>query len=135
MNFTRTTSYSLHVLSYMARNESVRMSASYLHRKLKIPYAYLRSILGNLSRNGLINGQNGRNGGFILSRDKSAIYLSNIIEATEGLDSINKCIMGFSKCPFNYGCFMHPVWTKMRAEIIHTLKKTSLADLIIGKDQ
>lgn len=134
MNFTKTTSYSLNVLSYMAEHESDRMSATYLHRKLNIPYSYLRSILGNLSRNGLINGINGRNGGFMLSREKSAIFLADIIEATEGLDSINTCIMGFSKCPFNYGCFMHPIWTKMRTDILNILKKTSLADLLTVKN-
>jgi len=133
MNFSKTTSYSLNVLSYMAQHDSVRMSASYLYKKLHIPYSYLRTILGNLSRNGLVIGTKGRNGGFRLSRDRSAIFLSDIIEASEGLDSFNKCIMGFNECPFNYGCFMHPIWIKMRAEILNMLQKTSLAYLLTGK--
>lgn len=133
MNFTKTTSYSLNVLSYMAQNDSARMSASYLHNKLQIPYSYLRTILGDLSKDGLVNGTKGRNGGFRLSRNKSAIFLSDIIEATEGLESFNKCLMGFNECPFNYGCFMHPVWIKIRSDILNLLKKTSLDDLLIGK--
>jgi len=133
MNFSKTTSYSINVLSYMAQHDGARMSASYLNSKLNIPYSYLRSILGDLSRNRLINGIKGRNGGFILSRDKSAIFLAEIIEVTEGLNNFSKCIMGFNECPFNYGCFMHPIWIKMRADILDVLYKTSLGDLIIEK--
>jgi DNA-binding IscR family transcriptional regulator len=41
--------------------------------------------------------------------------------------------MGFKKCPFNYGCFMHPVWIKIRSEILDLLRKTSLDDLLTGE--
>jgi len=77
-----------------AKHENLRMSARYLHGRLKIPYPYLRAILGELSRKRLIEGMKGRNGGFKLSRDKSIIFLADIIEATEGLESFSKCIMG-----------------------------------------
>ncbi len=112
---------------------NIRMSASYLHSKLNIPYSYLRTVLGDLSKNNLINGVNGRNGGFRLSRDKSAIFLADIVEVTEGLESFNKCVMGFDECPFNYSCYMHPIWIRMRTEILNVLKQTSLADLLPGK--
>jgi Rrf2 family protein len=130
MNFAKTTSYSLNVLSYLAKHENIIMSASYLHEKLGIPYSYLRQVLGKLSKKGFIDSTRGSTGGFVISRDISTIYLSDIIEATEGMDSFNRCIMGFSKCPFNYGCSIHPVWVEMRMNIINVLKKTSLADLI-----
>jgi DNA-binding IscR family transcriptional regulator len=100
----------------MAERDSIRMSASYLHNKLHIPYSYLRTVLGDLSKSKLIKGVNGRNGGFTLNRDKS-----------------NKCIMGFEKCPFNYSCYLHPIWIRMRNEILNVLKQTSLADLLPDK--
>ncbi len=133
MNFTKTTSYSLNILSYMAEHDKIRMSASYLHNKLHIPYSYLRTVLGDLSKSNLINGVNGRNGGFTLSRDKSTIFLADIVQASEGLESFNKCIMGFEKCPFNYSCYLHPIWIRMRNEILNVLNQTSLADLLPDK--
>lgn len=117
----------------MAEHNSMRMSAIYLHGKLNIPYSYLRRVLGDLSKNNLINGTSGRNGGFRLNRDKSAIFLADIVEVTEGLESFSKCVMGFDECPFNYGCNMHPIWVRMRSEILNVLKQTSLADLLSGK--
>lgn len=134
MNFTRTTSYSIHVLSYMARYDHEKMSASHLHIQLKIPYSYLRTIMGSLTRSHLVDSIKGRNGGFRLGKDKTEIFMADIIEATEGLASLNKCLMGFSECPFNQQCHIHPVWMRMKEEILSILKKTSLADLLIKSE-
>jgi Rrf2 family protein len=133
MNFSKTTSYSLNILSYMAQNDKVRMSAAYLHNELHIPYSYLRALLSELSKSGLVTGIKGRNGGFRLNRDKSQIFLTEIIEATEGPDSFNTCIMGFKECPFNYRCLIHPVWVKMKSEMLELLRTTSLDDLFTGE--
>jgi len=130
MNFSKTASYSLNVLSYMATNSEVHMSAAYLHDKLKIPYPYLRQILSNLSKNGFIQSIRGRNGGFEFSKPKENIFLADIIDSTDGLASLNKCVLGFNQCPFNEECAMHSVWEKTRNNIIKVLKETSLADLM-----
>jgi Rrf2 family transcriptional regulator, iron-sulfur cluster assembly transcription factor len=130
MNFSKTASYSLNVLSYMATHEDVNMSAAYLHKQLTIPYPYLRQILTNLSKSGFIYSTRGRSGGFAFSKDKSEIFLADILEATDGLASLNKCILGFRECPFNNECSMHSVWESTRNNILNVLKKTSLADLI-----
>ncbi len=130
MNFSKTTSYALNVLSYMSQNENALMSASYLHNELNIPYAYLRTLLTLLARNNIIISTKGRNGGYKLGRHKSEIFLSDIIDATEGMESFSRCVMGFEKCPFNFGCFIHPVWIRIRTDILALLKGTSLADLL-----
>jgi DNA-binding IscR family transcriptional regulator len=41
--------------------------------------------------------------------------------------------MGFDECPFNYSCYLHPIWIRMRNEILNVLKQTSLADLLPDK--
>ena len=133
MNFNKTTSYSLNILSYMAKNEQNTMSANYLNKKLKIPYSYLRQVLSGLSKSGFIQSTKGRNGGFIISKDINSIYLIDVIKSTEGMESFDKCIMGFDVCPFSNPCAMHNLWTNAKAEIINVLKNTSLGDLIKTK--
>lgn len=130
MNFSKTASYSLNILSYMATHEEDNMSAAYLHKKLSIPYPYLRQVLLSLSHSGFITSTRGRSGGYTLSRDIRNISLADIIDATDGLDSMNKCILGFNKCPFNNECSMHNIWESTRNNIIKVLSETSLADLI-----
>jgi Rrf2 family transcriptional regulator, iron-sulfur cluster assembly transcription factor len=133
MNFSKTASYSLNVLIYMAAHEDGNMSAAFLFEKLAIPYSYLRRILTGLSKNGFIRSIRGRSGGFALGKAKEEIFLADIIEATDGLESLNKCILGFTSCPFNFECSMHPVWETTRNRILKVLKETSLAHVIAGK--
>jgi Rrf2 family iron-sulfur cluster assembly transcriptional regulator len=131
MNFSKTASYSLSVLSYMATHNEGKMSAAFLHDKLNIPYPYLRQVLTNLSRKGFIYSSRGRDGGFSFSKDTRSISLADIIDATDGFESLNKCILGFIDCPFSNHCSMHSVWEDTRNNIIRVLKETSLADLKI----
>jgi Rrf2 family protein len=129
MNFSKTASYSLNVLSYMATHNDENMSAKFLHEKLDIPYPYLRQVLTNLSRNGFIKSIRGRSGGFAFSKQKEEITLADIIESTDGLEILNKCVLGFKVCPFNNECTMHSVWESTRAGILKVLKETTLSDL------
>jgi Rrf2 family protein len=133
MNFSKTASYSLNILSYMAAHEECNMSAAFLNEKLSIPYSYLRRILTDLSKSGFIRSTRGRSGGFTLGKAKEEIFLADIIEATDGLEILNKCILGFASCPFNNECSMHPVWESTRESILRVLKETSLAQVNIRK--
>jgi Rrf2 family protein len=130
MRLSNTASYSLNVLSYMACHEDEKMSATYLHEKLSIPYPYLRQVLRDLSHNGFIKSIRGRSGGFAFSKPICNISIADIIDATDGLESMNQCILGFKKCPFDNHCSMHDIWESTRNNILKILKDTSLADLV-----
>jgi Rrf2 family protein len=133
MNFTKTTSYSLSILSFMAKDEDTKVSADYLHEKLGIPYQYLRQILRNLSKNGFIRSTRGRNGGFEFRKAADRIFIADIIEVTEGLESFNRCILGFRECPFSSRCNLHDVWEETRNNSLRILRETSLADIVKAK--
>jgi Rrf2 family protein len=130
MNLSKTTSYSLNILAYMANHSNESMSAEFLHSQLGIPYQYLRHILTKLSVSGFINSSRGRKGGFELTRDTTTIYIADVIEAMEGLDGFNKCILGFQECPFDNKCAIHNLWDESRNNILNIMKQTSLANLI-----
>jgi len=117
----------------MAKNKDVVCSANYLHKKLKIPHQYLRQLLTKLSKSGFIHSTRGRNGGFVFSRKINKIFVADIIESVEGLESFNKCILGFTECPLDDQCSMHKFWEETREKIIKELKNTSLANLLQTK--
>ena len=131
MNLSKTTSYSIKILAYMANNHDENMSADFLHSQLDIPYQYLRQILTKLSKNELINSIRGRRGGFVLAREVSTISLADIIEITEGFEGFNRCVLGFQECPLDNHCAIHELWDDSRNNIIRILRETSLANLII----
>lgn len=129
MNFSKTTSYAISVLSFLADHGSERFSAKRLHEELEIPWPYLRQLLTNLSKCGFIKSVQGRNGGFALHKAADQITLAKIVDSVEGLNVFATCIMGFQKCPFNHTCAMHEVWADTRTSILNILNNTTLAQL------
>lgn len=130
MNFSKTTSYAISVLSYMARHKGEQYSAKKLHEILNIPWPYLRQLLTSLSKSGFIYSTQGRKGGFQLQKPPDRIVLAEIIDSVEGLDVLGTCIMGFEKCPFDHTCAMHEVWEDTRASIFKVLNSTTLETLL-----
>jgi Rrf2 family protein len=129
MILNKTTEYALSVLAFMAtRNEAV-YPAEMLHGQLKIPRQYLRRLLTDLSKKGFIESTRGRNGGFVFSRDLSEINFSQVINAMEGEEAMNTCLLGFTACIADQPCAMHERWAEARQKTIETLTNTSLADL------
>jgi Rrf2 family protein len=114
----------------MAVHEEESHSADELHKKLDIPYQYLRQLLTTLSKFGFIESVRGRNGGFRFSRRLEQITLANIIDATEGLENYNKCFLGLKECPFENVCSMHDTWQSTRENILRIFNETTLADLV-----
>ncbi len=129
MNFSKTTSYAISVLSFMADHDKETYSAKKLNELLEIPWPYLRQLLTNLSKSGFIYSTQGRNGGFRLQKPADQIVLAEIIDSVEGLDVLDTCIMGFKKCPFNHTCVMHEVWEETRDNILMVLNNTTLDQL------
>lgn len=131
MNFSKTSKYALRILGYMARNESALYSAQQLHNEIDVPEKYLRRLLTDLSKSGFIKSTQGRNGGFSFSRSISEIFLSEIVDAIDGLESISGCILGYESCAFNHTCPMHEIWEETKRNVIETLSNTSLKDIYL----
>ena len=129
MNFSKTTSYALATLSFMADHKGNKYSAKVLHKELEIPWPYLRQLLTKLSKSGFIKSVQGRNGGFVLQKSASKITLAEIVDSVEGLDVFGTCIMGFNKCPFDHTCAMHETWMCTKENILIVLRNTTLAQL------
>ncbi len=129
MNFSKTSKYALRILSYMAQDEKSLFSAQQLHESIDVPVRYLRRLLTDLSKSGFIKSVHGRNGGFTFTRSTSEIYLSEIVDSIDGLDSIEGCILGYDSCAFNFKCPMHLIWQETKQKVLDTLANTTLYDL------
>ena len=126
MKLSKTSEYAIRILSFMAKNETELVSAKYLIDKLKISDKYLRRIMTNLSKAGLISSTQGRDGGYSFAKKSDEIFISQIIDAVEDYEKYMGCILGFSECSDNNPCAMHTTWVKTREKLAITLNKTSL---------
>lgn len=129
MKLSKTSEYALRILSFMAMDESGLYTARYLYKKLEIPQPYLRRLLTDLTKSGIISSIQGKNGGYIFSKGIGDIYFSDIIDAVEGEQVYNACIFGFDECAFEAPCAMHDRWEEVKSKTLEVLSTTSLADI------
>jgi Rrf2 family transcriptional regulator, iron-sulfur cluster assembly transcription factor len=129
MILKKTTEYALSVLGFMATRNEEMYPAEYLYDELKIPRQYLRRLLTDLTKKGFIVSSRGRNGGFIFARELATINFAQVIDAMEGPEAMNICLLGFTACILDHPCAMHNLWAEARSKMIETLTKTSFADL------
>lgn len=129
MDLNKTSQYALRVLGYMALDERLYI-AEELSQTLKIPTQYLRRLLTNLTKAGLLNSDKGKGGGYRLAKSAGSVYLSDILAATEKKELLHSCIFGLEHCVRKNPCAMHEKWAEAKWNILHILHTTSLADMV-----
>lgn len=129
MNFSKTTTYALRVLIFMANNDQIEITAALLSEKLKIQPQYLRRLLTDLAKVGFIQSKKGKNGGFSFAKKLNDIYLSDIIDAVEGINKFETCFLGKDDCDLIVKCAFHNLFNETRIKMIDTLKSNTLNDL------
>jgi Rrf2 family transcriptional regulator, iron-sulfur cluster assembly transcription factor len=125
----KTTEYAIRVLTYMAKSPGKRYSTMTLHKDLSIPYKYLGRLMTELAQHGFIKVEKGKYGGYEIKNDPSRIYLSEVIDAIEGKDNIDRCILGFEFCNDNNPCPMHRHWMPMKNTIMMKFRRLSILEL------
>jgi Rrf2 family protein len=134
MIFSKTTTYAIRILIFMAGENREVFSAQYLFDNLAIHNRYMRRVLTRLTNKGFLKSIRGRKGGFAFSRPPEKIFLSEIIEATEGMDTLKGCIMGITDCRLSEHCTLHYLWEDTREKILAAFSNTSLMQLIHGSE-
>ena len=95
--------YALRALLYLAW-AGERVSAQRISAEARIPRRLLARILATLSREGLVESEQGRNGGSQLARPAGRITLREAVEALEGPFGVTKCIMADRICGADSPC-------------------------------
>lgn len=129
MNFNKTTTYALKVLILMSHNEQEEYNSTNLSEILSIQMRYLRRLLTDLSKAGFIQSRRGKNGGFILAKSIKDIFLSDIIDAVEGIDKYNSCMLESHECNKNGKCSFHDAFGEIKNKMVNALKTTTLFDI------
>jgi Rrf2 family transcriptional regulator, iron-sulfur cluster assembly transcription factor len=130
MKLTKTSEYAIRIMVYLANRQGEQLSALLLHQKLNIPYKYLGKMMRNLAAAGLVKSRRGKTGGYRLCCDLDKITLAHIVDVVEGLDSYERCLLGFETCGDEKPCPMHKLWGPQRDAIKAMIYNTTLQDLV-----
>lgn len=125
--FSKKCEYALQAILLMAVSvhDSV-FPAEDISKKLNIPKEFISKILQSLTDSGIVESKKGKSGGFKLAKYPSKIKLIDIVEAIDGLESFNTCILGFPKCSSENPCPLHDKWGELRTKAYEMLSQENL---------
>jgi Rrf2 family transcriptional regulator, cysteine metabolism repressor len=85
-----------------------------------VPENYLRRLLIELKRGGLVLSQKGPSGGYMLARSPARITMADVVEIIEGGYTPVECLEdgANSFCPRDGGCPMRDVWREVRDSVV-----------------
>lgn len=96
-----------------------------------ISLKYLEKILPVLAKNNIVDGIQGKGGGYRLSRSPEEYTLGEILRLTEGSLAPVSCLeCGEATCDRAADCRTLPVWTELDRLINEYLDSVTVADLL-----
>jgi Rrf2 family protein len=95
-----------------------------------IPENYLRRLLIELKRGGLVASQKGPSGGYLLAKPPARITMADVVEIVEGDYVPVECLEDSStNCPREQSCAMRDVWRDVRDTVNTILRTATLQSL------
>lgn len=128
--FSRQCEYALQAVLYLAlKPEGETTSMKELAKRLEIPYHFVAKILQDLTHKGLLSSHKGPGGGFSLGMPAKEITLFHIIEAIDGVNLMNGCLLGFPECSSTNPCALHHRWAEIRDVLYSMLVTKNIAEM------
>jgi Rrf2 family protein len=104
--FSQTSEYALRAVACLARRPGEPMTTRQIAILARIPADYLAKILQALARAGIVTGQRGVRGGFVLARRPEDLTLLDVVHVADGSRRITTCPLGLPEhggglCPLH----------------------------------
>lgn len=127
---TRDTDYAVRALCFIAESKEKIVPVSTLVNKLKIPRPFLRQILQELNKKGILKSYKGSGGGFRLALSPEQIFLADLIKVFQGPLKLNECIFKKKICPNRNECILRARVNSIEKDVISQLREITVASLL-----
>ena len=128
--FSKKCEYGMQAVLYLAAQDvGTIIPAEQISRVLKIPKEFISKILQSLRESGIISSTKGKSGGFCLAKPSSEIKLIDVVEAIDGLEMFDSCVLGFPECSPDTPCPVHDKWGDLRTQALEMLTSETLDKL------
>jgi len=119
----------LHALAVIAAGPEPIARTREIAARLKASAAHLAKVMVVLEHAGLVTGTRGPTGGYRLNRPARQISLREIYEAVEGPMQARACLFSEPVCD-TAGCALSSYFGKLNRDVMRTLERTRLTDLV-----
>ena len=130
MIYSTATEYAIRGLSEIAaRGSDGRMLLDEVVAGSGLPRDFLAKVFQKLVHAGVLRSAKGRGGGFALARAAHEITLMQVVDAIDGPQTHDHCVIGFARCSDEMPCAQHDLYKPIRQRIKDYLTTTTAADL------
>ena len=127
--FSQTNEYALRVITYLALHPDKPAKNADIAEVTKVPPGYLYKVLQTLDRAGLVHGQRGMHGGFVLARAAEDISVLDVISAVDPLPRVRLCPLNIEGHAVHL-CSLHKRIDEAFARVEDAFAKSSIAELL-----
>lgn len=127
---TRNTDYAIRALCYIVKSNKNIVSVKELVEGLKMPRPFLRKVLQELNKKGILRSYKGKNGGFVLATRPEKICISKLIEIFQGPIKLQEHTFKKKICPEIKSCVLKKKIDAMEKYTISRLNSLSIASLL-----
>ena len=126
---TRNTDYALRALCYIAKRKNI-VAVDELVKRLGVPRPFMRKILQQLNKAGILASYKGQGGGFRLKVNPEKIYLFQIMRVFQGKVGLSGCFLKKDICPNKGECVLRKKIHSIEADVLRQLKRVNIASLV-----
>ena len=127
---TKNTDYAIRALCYIVKSNKDKVSVKELVESLKMPRPFLRKVLQELNKKGILRSYKGKNGGFVLATRPEKIYIGKLIEIFQGPIKLQEHTFKKKICPEINSCVLKKKIDAMEKYTISKLNSLSIASLL-----
>ena len=127
---TKNTDYAIRALLVLGTHEGEHVSARQISQEQDIPYQFLRRILQELNRHGLISSKEGAQGGAKLEKDPDTIGIKDIIEIFQGKVELSECMFRKQICSNRANCVLRHEIMRVEQLVSREFEQITLGKLL-----
>jgi Rrf2 family transcriptional regulator, iron-sulfur cluster assembly transcription factor len=131
MLLSRACEYAIRAVLYLAeRQDTPYVSVKEIAEQTGVSFHFLGKIVQTLAQHGILVSYKGPHGGVQLAATPQDITVLHVVEAMDGLDVLQQCVLGLPNCGEGRPCALHGQWGRIRADIRNMFQGQSIAELL-----
>ena len=124
------TDYAVRALISLGMKSDGWVSAKAISDEQAIPYQFLRRILQELIRNGLVESKEGAGGGVRLGKNPAEIGVAAVIEIFQGKVQVSDCMFRKQLCSNRANCVLRHQIMRIERMVNDEFSKVTIGKLI-----
>ena len=109
--------------------ENKAFSVKAICQKSGLPEWFTRKIFQDLVKKHILLASQGPGGGYRFRILPKNLSLLQIVEAVDGSDCMEGCVMGLPICDEKKSCPLHRMWKRIKFKMLSELRSTTLQEL------